>query len=353
MDRDSWDQSGRQDSSHNASTDPQATEAFLAEFAALDLPSQRKRIRELPEAEERGRAAMVLGRFMYEGFVMEELDEPLAQRVKRALLETSADEGESITVRRFALEALSFCTDDPKVLNLIEQGYFSPDPRMQLSALFSMGRSGLERWHGYLLRALDESDKEFRIEAISACGEAQIISAVPELQKMCFDMDRDVRLEAIWALGKIGDERALHTLQRCARDTDPEVSEVAHDAIEELGIAAAIARGEYTEALEEDDLIDLDADDDADLLTTALRESYEEVGIQPDHVSVLGRLDDLATFSTDFTISPFVGLIPYPYPFRPNPVEVAMVFDVPVSVMADPAVGRSYIRARDDGATIE
>ena len=92
---------------------------------------------------------------------------------------------------------------------------------------------------------------------------------------------------------------------------------------------------------------------DGDLLTTALRESYEEVGIQPDHVSILGRLDDLDTFSTNFTISPFVGLIPYPYPFRPNPLEVAMVFDVPVSVLADPTVGRRYVRARDDGATIE
>jgi 8-oxo-dGTP pyrophosphatase MutT (NUDIX family) len=92
---------------------------------------------------------------------------------------------------------------------------------------------------------------------------------------------------------------------------------------------------------------------DGDLLTTALRESYEEVGVQPDHVSILGRLDDLATFSTNFTISPFVGLIPHPYPFRLNPVEVAMVFDVPVSVLADPTVGRSYRRARDDGATIE
>jgi HEAT repeat protein len=316
MDRDPWDQPGRYDSSYNAPTNPQATEAFLAEFAALDLPSQRKRIRELTEAEEenysenhapiytmlmnhpdpevrrcavealwyypdeeylerilnafwfdsdeevRGRAAMVLGRYMYEGFVMEEMDQRLAQRVKRALFEASTDEGESITVRRFALEALSFCTDDPKVLNLIEQGYFSPDHHMQLSALFAMGRSGLERWHGYLLRALNEPAKEFRIEAISACGEAQIISAVPELQKMCFDMDRDIRLEAIWALGKIGDERALHTLQRCSRDPDPEVAEVAHDAIEELGIAAAIARGEYTEGLDDDELMDVDPDDD-------------------------------------------------------------------------------------------
>jgi 8-oxo-dGTP pyrophosphatase MutT (NUDIX family) len=91
---------------------------------------------------------------------------------------------------------------------------------------------------------------------------------------------------------------------------------------------------------------------DGNLLTTALRESYEEVGIQPDQVSILGRLDDLATFSTNFTISPFVGFIPYPYPFRPNPLEVALVFDVPLSILADPTVGRSYVRGRDDGETI-
>jgi 8-oxo-dGTP pyrophosphatase MutT (NUDIX family) len=92
---------------------------------------------------------------------------------------------------------------------------------------------------------------------------------------------------------------------------------------------------------------------DGDLLTTALRESYEEVGIRPEHVSILGRLDDLATFSTSFTISPFVGLIPYPYPFRPDPIEVAIVFDASLSILADPTVGRRYIRARDDRATIE
>jgi len=92
---------------------------------------------------------------------------------------------------------------------------------------------------------------------------------------------------------------------------------------------------------------------DGNLRTTALRESYEEVGIQPEHVSILGRLDDLATFSTSFTISPFVGLIPYPYPFRPNPLEVAIVFDSSLSALADPTVQRRYVRARDDGATIE
>jgi 8-oxo-dGTP pyrophosphatase MutT (NUDIX family) len=91
---------------------------------------------------------------------------------------------------------------------------------------------------------------------------------------------------------------------------------------------------------------------DGDLLTTALRESYEEVGIHPGDVTILGRLDDFSSFSTSFTISPFVGLIPHPYAFRPNPVEVAVVFDVALSVLADPAVGRSYVRTREDGATL-
>ena len=91
---------------------------------------------------------------------------------------------------------------------------------------------------------------------------------------------------------------------------------------------------------------------DGDLLTTALRESYEEIGIHPEDVTIVGRLDDLSTFSTSFTITPFVGLIPHPYAFRPNPVEVAVIFDVPLSVLADPTVGRSYIRTREDGAAI-
>jgi 8-oxo-dGTP pyrophosphatase MutT (NUDIX family) len=92
---------------------------------------------------------------------------------------------------------------------------------------------------------------------------------------------------------------------------------------------------------------------DGDLLTTALRESHEEIGIHPQDVTVIGRLDDLPSFSTNFQISPFVGLIPYPYTFRPNPIEVATVFAVPLSVLTDPATVRAYTRAREDGATIE
>jgi 8-oxo-dGTP pyrophosphatase MutT (NUDIX family) len=76
---------------------------------------------------------------------------------------------------------------------------------------------------------------------------------------------------------------------------------------------------------------------DASLLDTALRETHEEIGVEPTHVDVLGALPPIHTSVTNFVINPFVGVIPYPYDFRPNPREVSDIFSVPLSVLADPA----------------
>ena len=76
---------------------------------------------------------------------------------------------------------------------------------------------------------------------------------------------------------------------------------------------------------------------DASLLDTALRETDEEVGIDPAHVDVLGPLPPIHTFVTNFVINPFVGVIPHPYELCPNPREVSDVFSVPLAVLADPA----------------
>lgn len=75
--------------------------------------------------------------------------------------------------------------------------------------------------------------------------------------------------------------------------------------------------------------------EDQDLLTTALREAEEEMGIHKEDVRILGELDDICTV-TDFCVSPFVGLIPYPYPFRPNPHEIAEIIEVPLAALLDP-----------------
>src|SRR5213592_2298449 len=50
-------------------------------------------------------------------------------------------------------------------------------------------------------------------------------------------------------------------------------------------------------------------DEDPDLLTTALRETHEELGVAPTLIEVLGTLPPLETFTTGFTILPFVGAL--------------------------------------------
>lgn len=74
--------------------------------------------------------------------------------------------------------------------------------------------------------------------------------------------------------------------------------------------------------------------EDADILATALRETYEEIGVPPQAVEVLGVLDDMWT-SSRFAITPVVGVLPYPYPYRLSPGEVEAIVEVPLSFLHD------------------
>jgi 8-oxo-dGTP pyrophosphatase MutT (NUDIX family) len=76
--------------------------------------------------------------------------------------------------------------------------------------------------------------------------------------------------------------------------------------------------------------------EDKDPTATALRETLEEVGLPPEFVRVLGRLDNYVT-STGYEVSPVVGLIQPPFPVTPDPNEVAEVFEVPLAFLVDPA----------------
>jgi 8-oxo-dGTP pyrophosphatase MutT (NUDIX family) len=71
------------------------------------------------------------------------------------------------------------------------------------------------------------------------------------------------------------------------------------------------------------------SEEDQSLEDTALRESQEEIGLNPKDVEILGELDDIVT-SSNFIIRPYVGMIPYPYEFTKNPNEILEIFDVPV-----------------------
>jgi len=84
--------------------------------------------------------------------------------------------------------------------------------------------------------------------------------------------------------------------------------------------------------------------EDSDLLDTALREGAEEIGLVRDDVMILGGLDDILTVSTGFVITPYVGIIPYPYPFQINTDEVAELILVPLrGLMDERRVGTSQV----------
>ncbi len=76
---------------------------------------------------------------------------------------------------------------------------------------------------------------------------------------------------------------------------------------------------------------------DSDLLQTALRETEEEIDLKAGDVEILGELDDIPTITTNYVISPFVGLIPHPYSFRIDSREIREIFSAPLSFLTDDA----------------
>ena len=78
----------------------------------------------------------------------------------------------------------------------------------------------------------------------------------------------------------------------------------------------------------------------------ALRETHEEIGLLPADVEVLGFLDDLLT-GTGFLIKPVVGYVASgAFVPKPDPLEVASVFEVPLPFIIDPANATATIRER-------
>jgi len=83
--------------------------------------------------------------------------------------------------------------------------------------------------------------------------------------------------------------------------------------------------------------------DDGDLVQTALREAWEEIGIRPADVTILGHLSDMNLISY-FRVKPVIGMIPWPYDLTLSKDEVAKAFWVPLDWLADP--DNSYTQER-------
>jgi 8-oxo-dGTP pyrophosphatase MutT (NUDIX family) len=67
----------------------------------------------------------------------------------------------------------------------------------------------------------------------------------------------------------------------------------------------------------------------------ALREAWEEIGLEPASVQVLGRMTDHVT-GTGYRITPILGVLPPDLIYRLSLHEVESVFELPISVVLDP-----------------
>jgi 8-oxo-dGTP pyrophosphatase MutT (NUDIX family) len=76
--------------------------------------------------------------------------------------------------------------------------------------------------------------------------------------------------------------------------------------------------------------------DDAGREETALRETEEEIGIERGRVTLLGKLPDYE-IPSGFRIAPVVGWIEPPFTLKPDPFEVAEVFEAPLAHFLDAA----------------
>ena len=74
---------------------------------------------------------------------------------------------------------------------------------------------------------------------------------------------------------------------------------------------------------------------DASPVATALRETFEEIGLPQSHVEVLGSLPEYTTV-TGYRVTPVVGLVSAPPTLRLDTFEVAEAFEVPLTFFLDP-----------------
>ena len=81
-------------------------------------------------------------------------------------------------------------------------------------------------------------------------------------------------------------------------------------------------------------------------LEAALRETFEEIGVPPADVDVLGRLDEEVITVSEFAVTPFAGVIAHPSRLRLSAREVRAVLQVPIEVLLDPHTTRTEVWER-------
>lgn len=72
---------------------------------------------------------------------------------------------------------------------------------------------------------------------------------------------------------------------------------------------------------------------DGSLVDTALRESYEEIGLNIRDVEIIGELDDVITTTSNYIVTPYIGIMLWPYEFVKNTDEVDDILTIPIPTL--------------------
>jgi len=191
-----------------------------------------RRVKSDDAAEVRAVAAASLGRFMLMS-ELDQLDPTVARRIENTLHTAFSGAESDITVRRRALEALAYSSQE-YVQDLILEAYQDDEDGLRMSAVFAMGRSADLRWANTVLEELSSLDSGMCFEAARASGELELADAVPELIGLLQEDDVELRDSAVWALGRIGGPEARRALQACVASTDEDLRQAAEDALAEM-----------------------------------------------------------------------------------------------------------------------
>jgi 8-oxo-dGTP pyrophosphatase MutT (NUDIX family) len=84
---------------------------------------------------------------------------------------------------------------------------------------------------------------------------------------------------------------------------------------------------------------------DEDMEATALRETFEEIGLPRENTEILGTLDDAFTVTSGYLITPVVAEIPHPYPFSINEEEIEELIEIPLDAFLDQARWTTEMRS--------
>lgn len=85
---------------------------------------------------------------------------------------------------------------------------------------------------------------------------------------------------------------------------------------------------------------------DSGIIDTALRETKEEIGLNPDHIDVVGYLDTYETV-TGYLITPVVSFVTPGFRLRIDSFEVADAFEIPLDFILDPGNHQIHSRMRN------